>query len=261
MRLSAWVLVGMVSALTACAASTNEDQGGASEGAVTNGLRAVDIIVSAQIAPETYEARSYPTDDQDRDGRIEFYRVPIYKVFIDGTDAQGVRQRREWNGLRFMPYLNDPSRPNRSYKTMGWVNAGLRLVPRKPVPQYKPDYEIHNRFSEFGGAFVVKGTFYIHAGPADLSDKGWGSAGCVEIIGNFDDFKAQVVELSGSKQTETNAALAEIVRAGKLFVSYESARAPNIKTLFSREEGDPIVAAGPQVPPEGEPEGERSPGE
>jgi hypothetical protein len=258
MQMRCWLVAALMGSLGACAMPSGDDPPQDVESAATRGLRAVDIIVSGSRAEETYEARSYPSDDMDGDGNVELYRVPVYRVFIEGTDDSGVKQRREWKALRFMPYFNDPKDPDTDYKTRGWVNAGLGFVGRKPVPQFKPDYEVHNRFSEFGGAFVVRGSFYIHAGPTDFAEAGWGSAGCVEVVGNFDNFKAQVVELSGSTNTDTHAALGEIVRAGKLFVRYEAAAAPNIKALFSRQENE-APAPGPQTRPEGEPEGTPSP--
>jgi hypothetical protein len=261
MHLRSCLLSGLTVLLGACALPSG-DGPDVHEEAATAGLRAVDITVSSSTTDETYEARPYPHSDINGDGVRDLYRVPVYRVFIDGTDANGVKQRREWTALRFMPYFNDPKDPVSAYKTRGWVNSGLGFVGRKPVPQFKPDYEVHNSFSKFGGAFVVRDTFYIHAGPDDLSNAGWGSAGCVEIIGNFDDFKAQVIELSGSTTADRHVALGEIVRARKLFVRYEPAAAPDIKASFSRQANQPPApapVAGPQTPPEGEPEGTTSP--
>jgi hypothetical protein len=198
-------------------------------------LRVVDITVAAEKAPETYESRSYPSDDYNGDGLIEMYKTPIYKVWVDGTNAQGVKERREWQALRFMPYFNNPNDVVHEYRTVGWANSGLSNVPRQLVPQYKPDYEVHNRFSPFGGALVVKGSFYIHAGPADLSDIGWGAAGCVEMIGDFDKFKKDILELAGSTETDIHKGIGALVSAKKLFVQYEPTSAPNLRAAQSRQ--------------------------
>lgn len=214
--------------------------------------RTVDITVSAKRTGETYEARAYPVDDVDGDGRTEYYRAPVFYVYIDGTNAAGVRERRVWKTPRFMPYNNPAgARHVSSYASVGFLTAGLSSVPRTAVGQYKPNYEVHNRFSPFGGAIVVKGAFYIHAGPENLSDAGWGSAGCVEIIGNFDDFKKDVLELSGAtpapgNAAALNAAVGRLVSARKLFVTYESATRPNLRAALSRQvdgDGDQVARA------------------
>jgi hypothetical protein len=230
------VVGGLLTGLVAACGGSGDDGSGSQEGAATAPtLRPVDIIVSAKRTGENYEARSYPNDDFDDNGQIELYNAPVFFVFIDGVDAAGNRVRREWKTPRYMPYYNDPANPVREYKTLGFVNAGLSSVPRQAVPQYKPEYEVHNRFSPFGGAIVVKGTFYIHAGPAELAEAGWGSAGCVEILGNFDTFKANILELAGSTETNLNKGIGQLVAAKKLFVTYEPAERPNLKAAFSRQ--------------------------
>ncbi len=209
-----------------------ESQEGAATGAA---FRAVDIVVSAKRTGKNYEARSYPNDDLNGDGKTELYNAPLYYVYVDGVTREGVRVRREWQAPRYMPYYNNPASPDHHYSTKGFVTAGLSSVPRQPVPQYKPEYEVRNSFSPFGGAIVVKGTFYIHAGPTDASESGWGSAGCVEIVGNFDGFKQDILELAGSTATDLNKGIGQLVAARKLFVTYEQAARPNLKTAISRQ--------------------------
>ena len=225
----------------ACSAEPEGEDLGGTESAVSSGLRNVDVIVSAKKTGESYEARAYPIDDVNDDGLIEYYKAPVYYVYVEGTDASGNHVRREWKAPRFMPYNNPAgARHDDEYKTNGFVTAGLSNVPRFAVGTYKPDYEVHNRFSPFGGAIVVKGGFYIHAGPDNLQDAGWGSAGCVEILGNFDGFKKDILELAGSpaangKAAELNAAMVQLVSSHKLFVTYQAAARPNIKASFSRQ--------------------------
>lgn len=199
-------------------------------------LRTVVLVVSAQKTPDTYAARSYPDDDYDNNGKIELYGTPVFKVFIQGTDTNGKAVSHEWKALRFMPYWNDPKSPSPKYKSLGWVNSGKWQVAKKAVKRYDPTYGTHNRYSPYGGAIEIDGAFLIHAGPNDLSDSGWGAAGCVEIIGNFDDFKDQIKVLSGSTATEADVAILDLVKQRKLFIHVESARAPNLKASFLREE-------------------------
>lgn len=122
-----------------------------------------------------------------------------------------------------------------SYKTIGWVNSGLHKLNRQPAPEYKKAYEVHNTYSQHNGAIVLKGTFYIHAGPEDLTHIGWGAAGCVEIIGSFSEFKDQVKELSGSTQVDADSAISELVFYKKLYIEIEYATPPNIKANFYKE--------------------------
>lgn len=153
-------------------------------------LRDVDIIISGTKTGDTYYAKSYPCSDMDKNSKIELYGVPVYYVYIKGTDDKGQSVKYTWKALRFMPYYNPPNFS--SYKTIGWVNSGLHKLNRQPAPEYKKAYEVHNTYSQHNGAIVLKGTFYIHAGPEDLTHIGWGAAGCVEIIGSFRDRKSVV---------------------------------------------------------------------
>lgn len=172
-------------------------------------LRDVDIIISGTKTGDTYYAKSYPCSDMDKNSKIELYGVPVYYVYIKGTDDKGQSVKYTWKALRFMPYYNPPNFS--SYKTIGWVNSGLHKLNRQPAPEYKKAYEVHNTYSQHNGAIVLKGTFYIHAGPEDLTHIGWGAAGCVEIIGSFSEFKDQVKELSGSTQVDADSAISELV--------------------------------------------------
>lgn len=196
-------------------------------------LRDVDIIISGTKTGDTYYAKSYPCSDMDKNSKIELYGVPVYYVYIKGTDDKGQSVKYTWKALRFMPYYN-PSNFS-SYKTIGWVNSGLHKLNRQPAPEYKKAYEVHNTYSQHNGAIVLKGTFYIHAGPEDLTHIGWGAAGCVEIIGSFSEFKDQVKELSGSTQVDADSAISELVFYKKLYIEIEYATPPNIKANFYKE--------------------------
>ncbi|WP_207787665.1 hypothetical protein [Candidatus Thiosymbion oneisti] len=166
---------------------------------------------------------------------MELYYVPVYKVLIEGTNAKGAKVKKEWPALRFMPYWNDPKKPDPHYSTRGWVNAGLHQLPKKKVTFYNPNYGTQNRYSPYSGAIQMRDSFLIHAGPRNLSEEAWGSAGCVEIIGNFNDFKQDIADLSGSISKDAGGAISELVKAGKLFVRVDYARPPDIKKNFAGE--------------------------
>ena len=196
--------------------------------------RKVTITLTSNIVAH-YAARSYPDDDRNNDGMLELYTVPVYEVLIDGTDDTGAATTYTHQAPRFMPYWNDPARPDPHYSSRGWLNAGLWAKRTVTVSIYKPDYRVQNRYSPGRGAIVLKGAFYIHAGPADLSDFGFGSAGCVEIIGNYDDFKANIAALSGTGASSSDEAIAKLVNARKLIVEIQHATVPDIRAAFTRQ--------------------------
>lgn len=195
--------------------------------------RMVTITVTSKKVGK-YEARSYPDDDINNNGKIELYEVDTYEILINGTDDTGNPQTFNHTAPRFMPYWNDPESPDPHYKYLGWTNAGLSSKRTVIVKKYLKDYQVRNRFSPGRGAIVVTGSFYIHAGPADESDYGFGSAGCIEIIGNFDDFKNDIQSVSGYSGASDDAIL-ELIKEGNLKVIIEEATVPDIKANFTRE--------------------------
>lgn len=199
-------------------------------------LSKVLVVVSNVKTGDTYLCRSYPDDDINNNGKIELYRTPVYKVIIKGLDSTNSMLSKEWPAVRFMPYWNDPNALDSHYKTKGWVNSGLHKLERRKVALYKPDYGTQNRHSPFSGAIQLKDSFLIHAGPQTLNESGWGSAGCVEIIGNFDSFKEDIKRISGSPQAKAHDAILELVKAGKLYVEVEYDLPPNFKLALEREE-------------------------
>ena len=106
-----------------------------------------------------YEARSYPDEQEDASGLIPLYQVPVYKIFVKGTDASNNDKVFEFIAPRFMPYFNNPYRPDPHYRTKGWGNAGLASPRTVVASQYKQNYEVRNRYSPGRGAIVVQGTF------------------------------------------------------------------------------------------------------
>lgn len=200
----------------------------------TKSTRKVTIKVTSKIVGK-YEARSYPDDDIDNNGLQELYEVPVYEIIIEGTDEKGNAQTFKHQAPRFMPYWNDPKAPNKSYKARGWVNAGLSSARKVTVNRYLRNYQVRNMYSPGKGAIVVYKAFYIHAGPADLTNVGFGSAGCIEIIGNYNTFKSNIQSISGYAGSDADDAIQELVKDGNLIVIIEKASVPNIKSNFTRE--------------------------
>lgn len=188
-------------------------------------MNEVLITISNIKTGENYLARSYPDDDYNNNGKIELYWTPVYKVFL-----QNDKEQKEWKALRFMPYWNDPKQPYSKYKTRKWVVSGLSShIPKKIVTYYDPQYGVQNRYSPYAGGIQIKDSFLIHAGPQSLADIGWGAAGCVEIIGDFDKFKDDIRILSGIETNNSHDAIQMLVKSSKLYVEVQETTAPNIK--------------------------------
>jgi hypothetical protein len=196
--------------------------------------RKVTITLTNKVVG-SYEARSYPHDDMNGDGKIELYKVPLFEISIAGVDDTGNAVTFTHKAPRFMPYWNNPRTPDPHYHTKGWVNAGLSQARTIKVERYIRHYEVRNRYSPGRGAIVMKGAFYIHAGPASEADVGFGSAGCVEIIGNYDIFKANIASLSGYPSAIADDAIAKLVMDRKLTVIIKNATVPDIKKLYTRQ--------------------------
>jgi len=195
--------------------------------------RKVEIVVTSTVVGQ-YEAKSYPHRQDDSAGYYNLYLVPVYKILVRGVDDKKQPQTKTFMAPRFMPYFNDPKNPDQGYKTKGWVNCGLSSARTVTITRYIRDYELHNRISAFRGAIVVHQTFYIHPGPATLCDYGFGSAGCIEIIGDFNIFKNAIVSLSGITSGTLDDGIQKLVNDRKLIVTIETAPVPDIRNSVSR---------------------------
>jgi hypothetical protein len=202
-------------------------------------LREVLIVVSNIKTGDTYLARSYPHRDYDGNGLEEYYRVDIYKIFIEGHDGAGKPVKIEWTAPRFMPYWNNPLSPDPRYLTKGWINSGKHYVPRQLVKSYNPDYPIHNMPSGFLGAIPIQGSFLVHAGPQNLTDLGWASAGCVEVVGDFNQFRRNILDLAGSLETDISNGMLDIVKARKLYIQVDLAIPPDFRRMVVGERAPP----------------------
>lgn len=196
--------------------------------------RKVTITLTNRIVG-SYEARSYPQDSQNNNKEIELYRVPLYEMILSGKDDLGKEKTFVHKAPRFMPYWNNPANPDPRYKTRGWANSGLSSARIIVVTRYIAEYKVHNRLTKGHGAIVLKGTFYIHAGPADENDAGYGSAGCVETIGNYDTFKSNIMILSGLKSVSPDDSIQTLVDERHLIVHIQGATVPDIRKNLTRK--------------------------
>ncbi|RYZ93842.1 MAG: hypothetical protein EOO68_21335 [Moraxellaceae bacterium] len=169
--------------------------------------------------------------DRDADGRDDAWEVSVYKVFIQGVDAANKPVMKAWTALRFMPFWNDPASPDPGYRSKGFIVSGLNSFAKQVIKTYIRNYIIHNTYSAFNGAIQLKGNFLIHAGPHDYANFGWGGAGCVEVIGDFSNFKRDIAQMANCKLTDMHAAMEQVVQQGKLSVELLHAATPVFKSM------------------------------
>jgi len=81
---------------------------------------------------------------------------------------------------------------------------------------YNANYNTSNSPSPHKGAIQIQNSFLIHSGPSSLQDDKWGSVGCVEIIGNFSDFKEDIKTVSGiGGYLPSDEVIFRLIKAGK----------------------------------------------
>lgn len=188
--------------------------------------RNVKITLTATQTGATYLMRAYPTEINDKS-----YEMPVYILTVEGTDIKGIKKTKNYNCLRFSIYYNDPKNPDTHYKTLGGpFISGLANEQTHICPEYKKNYTIHNRAGQEVGALVIAGSFYIHEGPSKLTDIRFASAGCVEIIGSFKEFKEYIALLAGGTGNTTDILL-QLVSDQKLAIYAEKATKPKLKPV------------------------------
>ncbi|MFC2265036.1 MAG: hypothetical protein ACFNM7_07415 [Prevotella conceptionensis] len=192
------------------------------------------IRITGQKTGDSYLAKSYPDEDYDNDGWNELYEVPVY--YIDIINMREPSVTRRWKCLRFMPYWNDPALPSPRYRLQKWTVAGLseRKEPFQAT-YYDATYNTSNSPSPHKGAIQIQNSFLIHSGPSSLQDDKWGSAGCVEIIGNFSDFKEDIKTVSGiGGYLPSDEVIFKLIKAGKLYIEIEAADKPSITPMSNQ---------------------------
>jgi hypothetical protein len=193
--------------------------------------REVTIHVSGVPNGNTYIAKTYPMTAG------KFYEIPVYNITIMGTDDGGNRVSKQWQVLRFMPFLNtDPQKTGYKTRTRTEpIMSGLSSARKQSLFEYNPNYEIHNTFSPENGGFRVTGSFLIHDGPDDLiGDAGaWGAAGCMEVVGPsvFSKLKQTIFDLSGSSNSNMEKGLVDFAKSGKLKLDLEATKTPLVKEI------------------------------
>ena len=192
------------------------------------------IRITGEQTGDSYLAKSYPDNDYDNDGWGELYAVPVYYINIINISTPSIERR--WKCLRFMLYWNDPALPSPHYRLRKWTVAGLSDgKERFKVSYYDATYGTRNSYSPHKGAIQIQNSFLIHSGPPTLEDSGWGSAGCVEIIGDFSEFKEDIKTVSGiGGYLPSDEVIHRLIKEGKLYIEIEAAPKPSITPMSNR---------------------------
>jgi RHS repeat-associated protein len=181
-------------------------------------LRNVNITIGGTPTGEI-ETFSYPEPDDVQ------YSVPTYDMTVTGTDNSGNKVTQVFSVIRF-GVKNKTGDAKDSY-VQGITGPGKHII-----RQFKPDYGAHSFGSNEPGAWVVKGTYYIHDGP-DVGEVS-ASNGCVELCGNgqFVALNTLIRGLAGTSTGTERQQHMQIAKAGVLTVRYEKASLPPIKILI-----------------------------
>lgn len=182
------------------------------------------------------QKQTIPNNQMPQPSGFNFLQVPFTKTPSNYVEKiTDPLQVLVFHALRFMPYWNDPMNPDPTYSTIGFTNSGLPQLSLRKAGLYLPDF--------CGGGIQLRDGFFIHKGPLNRSVKGWGAAGCVEIIGEYPVFLNYILALLGHKPVESkkiHRTMGELVRCGQLWVEVQKDVAENIlkppysTTLYSR---------------------------
>lgn len=185
------------------------------------------ITVSGKKTGDRYKkARTFPHRLVHASGKTAHFDVPVYSVYIQ---KQTIKDRPtdfysnpkadyEAKAVRFMPYWLDSQYPNTKYtKDKDWLwNVGVPYLPVTVVEYYYPD--------DYGGAIPIKNGFLLHEGPSHIEEE-VGSAGCVEIFGNYHHFLERIIRMLGYKadghKKLIHTAMSEIVRTRRLWIEVQ----------------------------------------
>lgn len=143
---------------------------------------------------------------------LEYYRVPLYEVYVNGMDSNKRPALASFLAIRFgvMRYGDGHT---------GVV--GLSQTQKYVVKNYFPDkyYRPNGRME--AGAWQVSGNYLIHDGPDDNSQT-MSAFGCIELYGPgaFGEFNRTLLALSGASSE------IELAQSGKLTVMYAAAEIP-----------------------------------
>lgn len=164
-------------------------------------MRRVTIIITNFTLGNAH-VKSYP----DNQNSSILYRVPLYRVYVEGRDAANNLVQKDFEAIRFgvhKPYSSHArivGLADTQTHTLSWDN--ISTMP--------------------GNAWRVYDGFFVHKGPDFPLTEHYGSIGCVEICGldEWDRFNDVIKNLTGLNTFN------QISNSGLLSADYESATRP-----------------------------------
>jgi hypothetical protein len=145
-------------------------------------------ITNIRVGSTTVVA--YPDDAHDDLGKrnkVALYRVPLYRIIVSGTNAQGGVASQTFSAIRYGVQL-ETARGVKKPRVVGWSNS----------QKYTGNWQKMFHFGEM--AWHVSGNGFIHRGPDDVANSDFGALGCIEICGNgqWNSFNDLILRLSGA---------------------------------------------------------------
>jgi hypothetical protein len=191
-----------------------------------NHLREIQLTLTAEtkgsyILAGFVSSRTHPHGHGRTENR---FRVPLYKLIVEGLDNDKNKIIREYWVVKFGVRDNPDEKPK-----LESLKAG--------------EYPIKSWLSEYlggSGAWVVNRPFYIHDGQNNSQDA-WGGLGCIELVGTTDDgtdkfmnFNYLMRKLSGTKLSAEN-------KANKDKAHYEIAKHQLITIIIEPAPNPPLI--------------------
>ena len=169
-------------------------------------MRPVTVIVTSNILGNA-KITSYP----DKQNFAKLYRVPLYRVYVEGRDATNNFVQEDFEAIRFGVHKNYSSHP----KIVGLADMQTHIL----------SWDWITTMEEY--SWRVYDGFFIHDGPDNPMSGFYGSIGCVEICGanEWSRFNDVIQDLSGANSPE------EVSTGGLLTADYEIATRPPLIQL------------------------------
>jgi hypothetical protein len=158
----------------------------------------------------------------------EYYKIPTYRLLVEGTTNAGRPVKERFEVLRFgVSIKGRRSKPR---------VVGLTNLYRRKIMWWEPRYTVHSYDSKDRnkelGAWKIWRNFLIHDGPDDPRTQVYATAGCIEICNGpsgFDKFNDCLIALSGATAKTRARKLEEISKAKSLSIKFMRAPKPALK--------------------------------
>ncbi|CAZ94359.1 hypothetical protein [Zobellia galactanivorans] len=164
-------------------------------------MRQVTIIVTSFTLANAH-IPSYP----DSQNYQILYRVPLYRIYVEGRDAANNLVQEDFEAIRFGVHKSTSSQP----MVVGMAQAQTHTLSWEDISTMP------------GNAWRVYDGFFIHEGPEYPLNGNFGSIGCVEICGvsEWDRFNKVIKDLTGVNNYN------QISNSNLLTAEYEIATRP-----------------------------------